>query len=209
MPLSSAPQTSPSRGRPRDPGLEDRVYDAAVRLYAEGGWAAMTFEAVARASGVGKSSLYRRWDDRAALLKNALAARWLPVDTIDTGTLRADLRELAQMIFDNRTGPLANLEQWFLVDASRYPEVRKVSRPYVQETVLEARAIVARAIARGEARASLDAGLLMDLVVGAVNNHVTTTPRRLRAEMMRKAPAFLDRVIDVVLGGLGVNPRAR
>ena len=178
MPLPSASQAPPMRGRPRDPGLEDRVYDAAVGLYAEGGWAAMTFEAVARASGVGKSSLYRRWDDRAALLKNALAARWLPVNTIDTGTLRGDLRALAQMLFDNRTGPLAHLEQWFLVDASRYPDVRRVSRPYVQETVLEARAIVSRAVARGEAPRSLDAGLLMDLVVGAVNNHVTTTPTR-------------------------------
>ncbi len=203
--MSASPSNPPTRGRPRDPGLEDRVFDAAMSLYAEGGWAALTFEAVARESGVGKSSLYRRWDSREALLKNALEARWLPVDTIDSGTLRADLRELAEMIFSNRTGKLANLEYWFGIDAARHPEVRKVTTPYMQETVLEARAIARRAIRRGEAPRSLDAGLLMDLVVGAVNNHVMTTPRRLRAEMMRKAPSFLDRLVDVVLRGVGAE----
>lgn len=207
--MSPSATHAPARGRPRDPDLEDRVFDAAMRLYAEGGWAALTFEAVARASGVGKSSLYRRWADRAALFKNALEARWLPVDTIDTGTLRGDLRALAEMILESRTGDLANVEQWFLVDAARHPEVRRVTRPYVRETVLEARAIVARAIDRGDAPGSLDAGLLMDLVVGAVTNHVTTTPARLRPEMMRQAPAFLDRVVDVVLRGLGVEDGAR
>ena len=203
--MSPTPASRPTRGRPRDPGLEDRVFDAAMALYAEGGWAALTFEAVARDSGVGKSSLYRRWDSRRALLRTALEARWLPVDTIETGTLHGDLRELAEMIFNNRTGRLANLEYWFLIDAARYPEVRRVTSPYMQDTVLEARAIVGRAIRRGEAPRSLDAGLLMDLVVGAVNNHVMTTPRRLRAEMNRQAPAFLDRLVEVVLRGVGVE----
>ena len=203
--MSPTPVAGPTRGRPRDPGLEDRVFDAAMALYAEGGWAGLTFEAVARQSGVGKSSLYRRWNDRRALLRTALEARWLPVDTIDTGTLRGDLRELAEMIFNNRTGRLANLEYWFLIDAARYPEVRRVTSPYMQDTVLEARAIVRRAIHRGEAPRSLDTGLLMDLVVGAVNNHVMTTPKRLRAEMSRQAPAFLDRLVEVVLRGVGVE----
>jgi AcrR family transcriptional regulator len=176
-----------------------------MSLYAQGGWAALAFEAIARESGVGKSSLYRRWSSRDELLRAALEARWLPVDTIDTGTLRGDLRELAEMIFNNRTGKLANLEYWFLIDAAHYPEVRKVTTPYMQETVLEARSIARRAIRRGESPRSLDAGLLMDLLVGAVNNHVMTTPRRLRAEMIRKAPVFLDRLVEVVLRGVGAG----
>ena len=194
-----------TRGRPRDPDLEDKVYSAVMQLYAEGGWSAMTFDAIAREAGIGKSSLYRRWDDRATLLRTTLEARWLQVHKIDTGSLRGDLLALANMIFATRTGDYAGLQSWFSVDGGRYPEVREVISPYKEQTVLQARAITRRAIKRGEVAESLNAGLLMDLVVGAVNNHVTTTPRHLRAQMMKKAPQFLNELVEVVLRGVGAR----
>ena len=200
--MSSTSKDRPLRGRPRDPELEGRVFDAVMQIYAHGGWSALTFEAVARESGVGKSSLYRRWDSQKTLLHAAMKARWLPVHNIDTGSLHSDLRELAQMIFDNRTGHYVNMSNRLLIDAARFPELREVSSPYMEETVLQARTIIRRAAARGEAPSSLNHGLLMDLVVGAVNNHVLTTPPKLRKEMQRKAPSFLDELVKIVLRGV-------
>ena len=203
--MNSTSNDRPLRGRPRDPELEGRVFDAVMQIYAHGGWSALTFEAVARESGVGKSSLYRRWDSQQTLLHAAMKARWLPVHNIDTGSLQSDLRELAQMIFDNRTGDYANMSNRLLIDAARFPELREVSSPYMEETVLQARAIIRRAAARGEVPSSLNHGLLMDLVVGAVNNHVLTTPPKLRKEMQRKAPSFLDELVKIVLRGVEVR----
>lgn len=203
--MNSTSKDRPLRGRPRDPELEGRVFDAVMQIYAHGGWSALTFEAVARESGVGKSSLYRRWDSQQTLLHAAMKARWLPVHNIDTGSLHSDLRELAQMIFDNRTGDYANMSNRLLIDAARFPELREVSSPYMEETVLQARAIIRRAAARGEVPSSLNHGLLMDLVVGAVNNHVLTTPPKLRKEMQRKAPSFLDELVKIVLRGVEVR----
>ena len=203
--MNSTSNDRPLRGRPRDPELEGRVFDAVMQIYAHGGWSALTFEAVARESGVGKSSLYRRWDSQQTLLHAAMKARWLPVHNIDTGSLQSDLRELAQMIFDNRTGDYANMSNRLLIDAARFPELREVSSPYMEETVLQARAIIRRAAARGEVPSSLNHGLLMDLVVGAVNNHVLTTPLKLRKEMQRKAPSFLDELVKIVLRGVEVR----
>ena len=203
--MNSTSNDRPLRGRPRDPELEGRVFDAVMQIYAHGGWSALTFEAVARESGVGKSSLYRRWDSQQTLLHAAMKARWLPVHNIDTGSLHSDLRELAQMIFDNRTGDYANMSNRLLIDAARFPELREVSSPYMEETVLQARAIIRRAAARGEVPSSLNHGLLMDLVVGAVNNHVLTTPPKLRKEMQRKAPSFLDELVKIVLRGVEVR----
>jgi len=203
--MSETSNAKPARGRPRDPDLENRVFDAVMQIYADGGWSAFTFEAVARLSGVGKSSLYRRWDSQQTLLRAAMKARWLPVHNIDTGSLPGDLRELAQLIFDNRTGEYANMSNWLLIDAARFPEVQEMSSPYMQETVLQARAIVRRAAARGEVPTTQNHGLLMDLVVGAVNNHVMTTPPQLRAEMLRKAPGFLDNLVKIVLRGVEVR----
>ena len=203
--MNSTSNDRPLRGRPRDPELEGRVFDAVMQIYAHGGWSALTFEAVARESGVGKSSLYRRWDSQQTLLHAAMKARWLPVHNIDTGSLHSELRALAQMIFDNRTGDYANMSNRLLIDAARFPELREVSSPYMEETVLQARAIIRRAAARGEVPSSLNHGLLMDLVVGAVNNHVLTTPPKLRKEMQRKAPSFLDELVKIVLRGVEVR----
>ena len=203
--MNSTSNDRPLRGRPRDPELEGRVFDAVMQIYAHGGWSALTFEAVARESGVGKSSLYRRWDSQQTLLHAAMKARWLPVHNIDTGSLHSDLMALAQMIFDNRTGDYANMSNRLLIDAARFPELREVSSPYMEETVLQARAIIRRAAARGEVPSSLNHGLLMDLVVGAVNNHVLTTPPKLRKEMQRKAPSFLDELVKIVLRGVEVR----
>ena len=51
MTSGQASAATPTRGRPLDPGLEDRVFDAAIALYAETGWAGFSFEAVARRAG--------------------------------------------------------------------------------------------------------------------------------------------------------------
>lgn len=191
-----------NRGRPRDPDLEDRVFDTVMNLYTHGGWAEVTFEAVSRESGTGKSSLYRRWEDRQSLLRSALEARWLTVDRIDNGSLKADLRELAELIFVSRTGDHANLQTWFSIDAKRFPEIKTVTAPYIEQTIKQGRAIVRRAITRGEVPATFKPSLLMDLIVGAVNNHVLTTPPHLNAAMMKKAPDFLDELVEVVLRGV-------
>lgn len=200
---STVKNVESARGRPRDPELEDRVFDTAIAVYASGGWVAFTFEAIARESGVGKSSLYRRWPDRGRLLADTFAARWIRVQQIDTGTLRGDLTELAEMMFANLTGRNSGVDRWTGIDATTHPEVRAATAPYKQDTVIQARAITHRAAARGEVSESLNAGLLMDMVVGAVNNHVATTPQHLHKAMLRKRHAFICSLIDAVLRGVG------
>jgi len=192
-----------ARGRPRDPGLEDRVLDVAIALYAEAGWAGFTFEAVARRSGVGKAALYRRWPSRGELLRQTFEARWFAVDRINSGTLRGDLTALARMIFTTLTSPYGAASRWMAMDAVQHAEVRAVSAPYSEAAIRQGRAIARRAIARGEIAASVNPGLLMDLVVGAVTNHVATTPARLKPAMMDQREGFIATLVDTVLRGVG------
>src|SRR6188768_2812662 len=46
--------------------------EAAIDVLAQGGFAAFTMEAVAKHSGISKSTLYRHWPDRIQLLSDAL-----------------------------------------------------------------------------------------------------------------------------------------
>jgi AcrR family transcriptional regulator len=207
-----APQMSLSgkaslRGRPRDPLLEARVFDAAMALYAEAGWPGFNFDAVARTAGVGKASIYRRWPTRGELLRQTFEARWFAVEEIDTGALRGDLLALAGTIGGTLTGPYGAARSRMSVDAAQFPEVRECFHPYTEAMIHQARAIVRRAIARGELDHEVSPALVMDLVVGAVTNHVGTTPPHLRAAMLRKIGAFTETLVETVLRGVGARSR--
>ena len=190
------------RGRPRDPLLESRVFDAAIELYAECGWSGFNFEAIARRAGVGKAALYRRWESRGELLRQTLEARWLQVGAIDTGSLRGDLVRLAHMCLEVRTSSYAGTALHMLMDGQRFPEVAAVTAPYGEATIRQARAIVRRAIARGELEGSVNPGMVLDVVVGGVTNHVATTPARLRPAMLAKMEAFAESLVDILLRGI-------
>ncbi len=193
---------TPARGRPRDPDLEDRALDAAIALYAETGWTGFNFDAVAKRAGMGKAALYRRWPDRGALLRQTLEARWYAVGAIDSGSLRGDLLALARMCLLARTGPNAGAALHMIVDSARFPEVRAATRPYGEDTIRQARLMVRRAIARGEIPQTVNPGLLLDIVVGGVTNHVATTPAHLRGAMIAKMDAFAETLVDLVLRGV-------
>jgi len=173
-----------------------------MALYAEGGWATFSFEAIARRAGVGKAGLYRRWASREDLLRQAFEARWLAPSRIDTGTLRDDLVALARQVFDVFTGPYAGAARWSGLDAQMHPVATGALAPYREAMIVQGRAIVRRGIARGDVDGRVNPGLLMDLVVGGVTNHVATTPPRLRAAMVRKGEAFTAELVDTVLRGV-------
>ncbi|TXL75963.1 TetR/AcrR family transcriptional regulator [Vineibacter terrae] len=192
-----------TRGRPRDPGLEGRVFDAAIALYAEVGWAGFSFDALAKRSGVGKDALYRRWGaSRAGLLRQTLEARWYGLEQIDTGSIREDLLALARMWLRLRTGPYGKVGLHMMIDTLRFPEVADVLAGYREDAVRQARSIVRRAIDRGEIPPSTNPGLVLDIVVGGVTNHVATTPQRLRPAMTAKMDEFAVSLVDVLLSGV-------
>ncbi|MCU1690364.1 MAG: transcriptional regulator, partial [Jatrophihabitantaceae bacterium] len=190
-PAEPAAPPAPTRGRPRDPLLEDRVFEAAIRLYADTGWVGFNFDAVAKRAGVGKAALYRRWTTRGELLRDTFEARWYLIDRIDTGSLRGDLVALGRMSADIVIGPYGRAAQHIVVDVPRYPEVFTSTARYRESTVRQARAIVRRAQARGELADIVKPGLLIDLVVGGIANRVQTTPDRLRPTMIATMDDFL------------------
>ena len=69
MSTDTAPQT---RGRPRDPAIDAAILDAARSVIAQRGYTGASMEQIARTAGVGKDTLYRRWDSKQALVRQLL-----------------------------------------------------------------------------------------------------------------------------------------
>ena len=195
-------------GRPRDPHLEARVFQTVMTLYAQGGCQSLTFEAVARDAGVGKAALYRRWPSRGALFADALQENWLSLSSTDTGSLRGDLTALAGMLFEKMSGEFGHTNFFLQADARKFPEVAEAITTYRRELIREAKAIVYRAIERRDLPVGSDASLVMDVIVGAIANHISTTPPEKKDQMIADAPEYLERLIALVMKGLNeVEPK--
>ncbi|GII02018.1 TetR/AcrR family transcriptional regulator [Planobispora takensis] len=196
-PLTAA--TGP--GRPRDAEVDRKALRAAVELYAELGWAKFTLDAVARRAGIGKAAIYRRWPTRERLITEALErALVLPAITIDTGSLREDLLELARSAMGYYLGPYGLAGLRLRVEAHACPELFAGLAAGVQRSrVLEARAVVRRAIARGELGEQASPTLILDTLLGGLLNHVLATPEDLRAEMTARSEQYVEDVTAFVL----------
>ena len=89
---AKAPVTPPPTRRRRGKVLEQAIRSAVVDLVIEQGAAGVTMDAVAARAATSKPVLYRRWPDRAALLRETLVP--LAMDAIphtDTGSYRGDM----------------------------------------------------------------------------------------------------------------------
>jgi AcrR family transcriptional regulator len=179
MEAAAIPETK-SRGRPRSRQAEAAILKATRELLAEQGLAVMTIEEVASRAGVGKASIYRRWPNKAALALDAFVDDYLAAIPVrDTGTLRGDLlasaRDWIRAVTRTPAGrTLAGLLAEALIDPGLAEAWREVVLHRLRD---DRRAIISRAIARGEIPAGTDADLMLDLFYGAlyhrfVNGHL-------------------------------------
>lgn len=187
----------PRMGRPRDPSRDVAILDATLSLLAEGGYGALTMEAVAARAGVGKATLYRRWPGKEQLVVDALASLAEPVE-VPHG---ADVRErLVALLNSTRKRSGSRASQIFPRLVSESIDHPELMRRYRSQVLAPRRArfrlVLQEAVAAGLVRADVDLEHAIDLLVGPVayrNLFVTGRP---------PTRDFVRRVVDDVLSGL-------
>lgn len=164
-----SPPPRRTRGRPRTPGAEQRIIDAALEEYGEHGWSGFTMDGVARRAGVGKSTVYLRWQDKDSLLTDAVSTHSGDLGDVDTGSLRGDLHALAVNLFRHYRDPAGWAVLRVVVDTAGAPQrlggfaeaVTDVQAGFLEQ-------IVARAVQRGELSTPDQAPVLGQCVYGSV-----------------------------------------
>ena len=99
--------TRAASGRPRNPKVQRNILDAARKLIIERGYAGLTIEGIAAQSGVGKTSIYRRWHSLFALVSDVLEdanSAW-PVVPPTVGHITDDLANLYRNWTAGVSGP--------------------------------------------------------------------------------------------------------
>jgi AcrR family transcriptional regulator len=195
---SELPRT---RGRPRKPEAEARILAAAAQVYGAGGWAGFSLDAVARAAGIGKSTLYARWTSGEDLLSAMIEGRWQALATIDTGSLRSDLTAFGALVLARYVETGGGVARHLRRDLAGHPELAARIGPVLAEVTAQAIAILRRGRARGQLRDGVSTALASDMLLSAMESQAG---RLATGETMSEAAitAYAARVADVLLGGI-------
>jgi AcrR family transcriptional regulator len=97
---SDTSQLTRKPGRPRSTEAHQAILNATLELFADEGFDAMSIEAIAERAGVGKTTIYRRWDSKEDLMLDAARSLQAEFPIVDTGNLRDDMIHLLKMVWD-------------------------------------------------------------------------------------------------------------
>lgn len=164
------------RGRPRDPRTDTRILDAAAELIIERGFDGMTVDDVAERAHVGKATVYRRWPSKSDLAVASLrSVMRVERSDPDTGSIVSDLREAirASVTFGGTEAGRAFMKMC-IAESARDSRIAQLVGAALGEQLGWLTGAVEKAIARGEVRDDVRAGLVHDWVSGHLMNLVVT-----------------------------------
>ncbi|HEX6913465.1 MAG TPA: TetR/AcrR family transcriptional regulator [Longimicrobium sp.] len=165
---------------PRIRRTRDAVLPAALSVLADGGFAGFTMEGVAEAAGVAKSTVYRYWPTRLALLRDALEGLNRQPDAApESGPARARIQRLLEHLAGALGDSLLSACIPALVEAAEHhPEVAEFLHQYSDRRRRALTAVIAQGIQAGELPAHLDPELAALALSGPIfyRRLMTATP---------------------------------
>lgn len=180
---------------PRIQKTRDVVLPATLSVLAERGFAEFTMEAVAEAAGVSKSTVYRHWPTRMALLRDALEGLNRQPDVeLAGGPARARVERLLKHLAAALSHSVFSACIPALVEAAeRHPEVAEFLHQYSDRRRSALTAVIRAGIQAGELPAHLDAEMAALALSGPLFYRRLMTPRPL-------PPADVPALVSQVLG---------
>lgn len=171
---ASGRQRSVKRSLPRSTQTDARVQRSrhavlatTFELLYESGVGGFSVDEVARRSGVAKTTIYRHWPSREALVLDACSKIAPAQDVPDTGSLEADLRAIL-----NNIAVLLQTANWAsvlpsIVDlAEREPEFADVHRRIQHGHAAPLREVLHRGIRSGALPAQIDIAAVSAALLG-------------------------------------------
>ncbi|HEX4661752.1 MAG TPA: TetR/AcrR family transcriptional regulator, partial [Streptosporangiaceae bacterium] len=163
-------------GRSLDSSRDLALREAALVLLAEVGYDRLTMDAVAARARAGKTTIYRRWQGKAELVVDALNSLKGAPDIPDTGSLRQDLRALAESITSAESRFGAQMTIGMVNALAHDGELRRVfGEKFIAPRMAGFRTVFERAEARGEMPGGHDLDLLARLFPALGLQHIVTS----------------------------------
>jgi AcrR family transcriptional regulator len=153
-------------GRPRSERLRQAILTTAIDLVLEMGFRAVSIESIAAKAGVGKTTIYRRWPNKAAVVMDAFMIRigsgtFFPAAEKIAESIRLQMRTMAK-VFRGKDGELVKS---LLSEAQFDAELATAFRErWTLPRRKMAVAVFQEAICKGELRPDIDVEATIDLL---------------------------------------------
>ena len=183
------------RGRPRREGADEQILEVTLVVLEEKGYSDLTVDEVADRTKVAKTTIYRRWPSKGALVAAAVATRVTPFVPPDTGSLEGDLLAVATRAYAILSGDLGRIFAGLVGDSQLDPELREIMLTTTRQRRQVYEAVVKRGVERGELSPKVDVELLVDMLVGPLWNRILITSAPLRDSLPRE-------IVQMVLNGV-------
>jgi TetR/AcrR family transcriptional regulator, regulator of autoinduction and epiphytic fitness len=169
------------------------ILEAVLDELGDVGYGALTIEGVAARAGVGKSTIYRHWAGKLALVEDAFRTLKAPVQVPEEGTLSERVTGLLSQIACMVEESTYSACMPALIEAAEHdPQVRDLHRRFSAERRAVLVDLLRDAVENGELPPDTDPGLLGDALVG---------PILLRRLMLFEPldPAIVPKLVDQLL----------
>jgi len=189
-------------GRPRDAAVDAAITRAVLEVLDEVGLNAMSMDAVAARAGVGKATIYRRWDSKEDLVVDVMASLVAAVEVPESDDIRTDLItllvRLRVFMSDVKAG---SIFPWLIGEVAAGTEV---GRNYANAVIIPRRAMIAQVIAHaieiGSLRRDLDVQLAVDMITGPA------ILRKMMAPVRGVDESWEEKLVDALLVGWRAIP---
>jgi AcrR family transcriptional regulator len=177
--------------------VRDATLKAAYELLTESGLGGTSLDEVSRRSGVAKTTIYRYWTNRSALLLEACMQHAPKLDAPDTGSLRGDLIALAALMAQRlQTGRWSSALPSIIDAAERDREIAELQTLQHKGMMAVFDIVAARARRRNELRADIEPSELTAAIAGPLFYRRWFSRQKLDE-------SFIKRVVDRALRGVG------
>ena len=182
--------------RPRSETARKAALEATLDLLQEGTVESITFDDVAARSGVAKTTLYRHFGSKQAMVVAAASSCFVEHPTPDTGSLLDDLR----VILDKATTAeekhrVPDVMPALLAASDGDPELHACLSKMLEERRRPIRTVLQLAQLRGEVDRDLDLDVAVSLVIGPF-------VQRQLVDRLEVTADFAEAVLRTVVAGL-------
>ncbi|MDY6941284.1 MAG: TetR/AcrR family transcriptional regulator [Cyanobacteriota bacterium] len=157
-------------GRPRSTQSKVAILDATWELLETTTLRDLSIEAIARQAGVGKTTIYRWWPNKAAVVMDAFFEKLSPEIQFceELSATEAIVKQMTLLV-KAFSGEYGRLVAQIVAEGQACPETLKRYRErFLEGRRAAAKAIVDRGIESGEFDPSLDSDLALDLLYGPI-----------------------------------------
>jgi len=187
------------KGRPRNQNCRKAILKAVNSLLLHLSVQDLTMEAIAKKAKVGKSTIYRWWPNKTAIVMEALVSQPgiqspLPTPKNNAEAVILQLDKLIRLL-DSKNGE--TIAQLFS-EAQNDPKAQEIfSGIFLTPLIDSIEFSVEEGIKGREFRSNLDTRMAVDLLCGPIFFRLMTDPARLDADFRETYPAEAVRLISV------------